>query len=140
MGDCFAYSEINVNSIAVGDFADVRYLRRAPRRQGRYIGAMKLRIREIRTQQGLTQRELGEKAGISISYLSEVESGKKPLNSRRIEKVARALGVSPTDLIDDSSVDPDILDHIRRLQRLSDADREAIIHHAEALDRGSESP
>lgn len=59
---------------------------------------MKLRIREIRRSKGLTLEELADMAGISRSYLNELELGAKTINANRLEQVGRALGVSPESL------------------------------------------
>lgn len=64
-----------------------------------FIGGMKFLIREMRKNQGLTIEELSEKAGISRSYLNELELGAKTINAARLQQVADALGVQPADLI-----------------------------------------
>lgn len=60
---------------------------------------MKFKIREIRKSQGLTLEGLAEKAGISRSYLNELELGAKTINANRLQQVATALGVTPEELI-----------------------------------------
>ena len=60
---------------------------------------LNLRIRELRTDKGLTLVELAEKVGVSTPHLSEVERGKKNLNNHLMVRIAAALGVSPEDLI-----------------------------------------
>ena len=50
---------------------------------------------------GLTQAELAEKAGVTNSFISLIESGKRDIRSVGYETVARiadTLGVSPEDL------------------------------------------
>lgn len=64
---------------------------------------MKLRMKEIRTQKGMTQREVADRAGISVSYYTEIELEKKPVNSNRLEAIAKALRCSVPDLILDQS-------------------------------------
>lgn len=59
---------------------------------------MRLLIREIRKAAGLTLEDLADKAGISRSYLNELELGGKTINALRLEQVAKALGVEPEDL------------------------------------------
>lgn len=48
---------------------------------------------------GLTQAELARRAGLNRSYLAGVESGRRNTSARTIEKLARALDVSPADLL-----------------------------------------
>jgi transcriptional regulator with XRE-family HTH domain len=57
------------------------------------------RIATLREEQALTQAELAERARISPSTLSLIESGKVPHPQvGTIRKIARALGVEPQDL------------------------------------------
>ncbi len=60
---------------------------------------MKLLIRQVRQSQGLSIELLAEKAGISRSYLNELELGAKTINAIRLTQVAEALNVDVEDLI-----------------------------------------
>jgi transcriptional regulator with XRE-family HTH domain len=53
-------------------------------------------IRHYRTQAGLTQAELAERAGLHRTYLSALENGKETEQLRRILHVLRQLGVRMT--------------------------------------------
>jgi transcriptional regulator with XRE-family HTH domain len=53
-------------------------------------------IRHFRTEQGLTQAELAERAGLNRTYLSELESGKETEQLKRLLRVLRQLGVRIT--------------------------------------------
>ncbi len=53
-------------------------------------------IRHYRTEAGLTQAELAQKAGLNRSYLSELESGKETEQVKRLLRVLRQLGVRMT--------------------------------------------
>jgi transcriptional regulator with XRE-family HTH domain len=53
-------------------------------------------IRHYRTEAGLTQAELANKAGLHRSYLSELESGKETQQLQRLLRVLRQLGVRMT--------------------------------------------
>lgn len=49
-------------------------------------------IREMREAQGMSQRELAERAGVNHSYLAQVERGEKTNPSERwLEAVSKAL-------------------------------------------------
>lgn len=95
---------------------------------------MKHRIKQMRLARGWSVEVLAGKVGMSRSYVSEIENGKKNVNNVRLGAFAKAFGVSPIDLIDDDSVGSDIIEHIHRMRRLSEADRSAVIRHAIALD------
>jgi transcriptional regulator with XRE-family HTH domain len=57
------------------------------------------RIREIRVWRGMDQKVLAQLAGFSASYLSQIERGLKPVNSRSVQEAfARALEVAPSEL------------------------------------------
>jgi transcriptional regulator with XRE-family HTH domain len=57
------------------------------------------RIASLREEQALTQADLAEKARISPSTLSQIESGRVPRpHVGTVRKIARALGVEPQDL------------------------------------------
>jgi len=51
-------------------------------------------IRLIRTKQGISQREMAEKAGISQNYLSLIEGNKKMPSNDVIADFSSALGIS----------------------------------------------
>ena len=50
-------------------------------------------IRRRRLELGLTRKELSARAGLSYSYLSEIENGAKRPSSARLESLAGALGM-----------------------------------------------
>ena len=52
----------------------------------------------------MTLEQLAEKAGISRSYLNELELGAKTINATRLDQVARALNVATIDLIEPEPV------------------------------------
>lgn len=52
------------------------------------------RVAKLREERGWKQTKLAEKAGISVTYLSEVENGKRSMGSDVLLRVADALGVS----------------------------------------------
>ena len=57
------------------------------------------RLRELRTQQGLTLQQLSERTHIDVSMLSRLESGKRRLALDHIAGLAAALGVRADDLL-----------------------------------------
>jgi len=52
-----------------------------------------------REHRGFSGRELAQRAGVSASYLSQIESGTKPGSTTALRKLADALGVQIDDLI-----------------------------------------
>lgn len=60
------------------------------------------RLRELRIQRGMTLQEVGERAGIDVSTLSRLESGKRRLALDHLPRLARALSVSTDELLQPS--------------------------------------
>lgn len=58
------------------------------------------RVREARTQLELSQEELAERAGVHWSYLGQVERGQNNLTLHNILKLAAALKVEPSLLVE----------------------------------------
>ena len=57
------------------------------------------RLRELRTERGLTLQQVSDRANIDVSMLSRLESGKRRLALDHIPSLATALGVSADDLL-----------------------------------------
>lgn len=58
------------------------------------------RIRDQRKVRKMSLRVLSEKSGISAGFLCDVELGKRSMTVNTLKKVAKALGVTPSVLID----------------------------------------
>ena len=56
-------------------------------------------LRELRQSRGLSQRELGELAGVSSGTVYRLENGLRGSYPGTIRKLAVALGVTPEDLV-----------------------------------------
>lgn len=56
-------------------------------------------IKVLRTDRGLERKELAELAGISYSYLAEIESGTKQPSSQVLAAIADALGLRSHELL-----------------------------------------
>ena len=64
------------------------------------IGA---RIRRYREQANFTQEQLGAVLGKDSSVISKIESGDRRVLAEELKKIADALGVTVTELLDDNS-------------------------------------
>jgi transcriptional regulator with XRE-family HTH domain len=58
------------------------------------------RIQALRQRRGLTQAELAAKAGISRGYLARLETARQDPTLTTLERLARALRVKVTRLLD----------------------------------------
>ena len=56
-------------------------------------------VRAFREYQGITLRELSGRSGVSLSYLSEIEQGRKPGSLAAMSRIAEALGVTIDSLV-----------------------------------------
>jgi transcriptional regulator with XRE-family HTH domain len=63
------------------------------------LRAIGLAIREVREDRGLSQERLAEIAGLHRTYVSSVERGQRNISLENIHKLALALGVSMTELV-----------------------------------------
>src|SRR3954454_10829142 len=60
------------------------------------------RLRDIRSFRRATLRTIAERAGVSESFLSQVERGRASASVASLRRIAGALGVSVADLFDSS--------------------------------------
>lgn len=58
------------------------------------------RIKNLRTNLGLSQEKLALKAGIDRTYLAGIESGKRNVTVISLEKIIKALEISIKDFFD----------------------------------------
>ena len=58
------------------------------------------RIRELRTQTGLSQEKFALKIGRDRTYFASVEAGKRNIAICNIKKIADGLGVSLSELFE----------------------------------------
>ena len=68
------------------------------RQQLRILGAT---IRQYRTQVGMSQERLAEKAELHPVYVGKVERGEQWISLHALLRVAKALGVRGRDLLRD---------------------------------------
>jgi transcriptional regulator with XRE-family HTH domain len=78
-------------------------------------------IKEWRKHRGLTQEQLAERIGITKSYVSKIESGKKRYDQPFLEAAAVVLQCEPADLLVRDPGDPDgiwsIWDQLKPVER-----------------------
>jgi transcriptional regulator with XRE-family HTH domain len=56
-------------------------------------------VRRLRSKEKLSQKALADKAHVSVSYVSMLERGQRSPPLETIEKMARALRVTPAALL-----------------------------------------
>jgi transcriptional regulator with XRE-family HTH domain len=73
------------------------------------------RIKQLRLAQDLTLKQVGEKAKVSATHLSEIERGKTSPTVGALVRIAHALGREPAQLVDED-VAPAVA-FVRRAER-----------------------
>ncbi len=65
----------------------------------RFIRDFGENIRRVRLKRGLSQEQLAAKAGLHRTAISLIENAERSSTLETVEKLARALKVSPSDLM-----------------------------------------
>lgn len=76
------------------------------------------KIKEIRKQKGLTQKQLGDLCGIADSNIRKYENGKQNPKIETLQKIADALGCDILDLME-IEVEPITTDKMANLLNIS---------------------
>ena len=63
------------------------------------------RVRQQRTLNNLTQEQLAEKTGVSISFIGHIERGEKKASVETVVALCNAMNISPSVLLQDSLSD-----------------------------------
>lgn len=63
------------------------------------------KIRILRKEKGLTQEDLAEKSNLQDSYISGVENGDRNISLLTLEKIIKALDVSPETIFNFNNID-----------------------------------
>lgn len=58
------------------------------------------RLRELRLKTGKTIKQVSIDVGISANYISEIETGKRPLNPKTLKVFCEYFGVKPNELLE----------------------------------------
>ena len=57
------------------------------------------RLRQIRNEKDWTQEELGDRADLSVRYIGQIERNQTTPSIEVLGRLAKALGVSPGELL-----------------------------------------
>ena len=65
------------------------------------------RVRQLRTERGLSQEAFADRAGLHRTYIGSVERGEQNLSLQNIERLAATLGLSLAELFAPFTDKPD---------------------------------
>jgi transcriptional regulator with XRE-family HTH domain len=71
-------------------------------RGGTMPGPIALKLRDLRVERGLTQKQAAELARVTPQTLIDLESGKRPPYMPTLTKIARGYGVPVEELVEES--------------------------------------
>ncbi len=57
------------------------------------------KVKELRQRGGYSQEELASRSGLHRTYMSDIERGERNVSVENIGKIAKALGVKPSELL-----------------------------------------
>ena len=57
------------------------------------------RVKDLRVAQGFSQEELASESKLHRTYISDIERGERNVSIENIERVAQALGIDASELL-----------------------------------------
>jgi transcriptional regulator with XRE-family HTH domain len=95
------------------------------------------RFAEARKKRGLTQKELGQLAGVAQSRIFELEQGTANITVRTLINMSRHLGVDPRSFFPDFGPigDAETADAFAKIRQLADG----LLHVVKSIDERSKS-
>lgn len=85
-----------------------------------YLRIFRSKLLAARKKAGLTQTELGGRAGVKQSYIFELEQGKTNITVKTLVRMARILDVDPRELLPGKPMTPSMEAGIGNLASLLD--------------------
>lgn len=86
-------------------------------------------IKKVRKQKKMTLKQLAEKTGLSISFLSQIERSKSSMTLESLNKVSDALNISPSQFFaNDDQIDTPIKGKEKR-ERSTPPEAESFFHY-----------
>jgi transcriptional regulator with XRE-family HTH domain len=73
------------------------------------------KLRELRKNNNLTLKELSQKSGISVSFISDIENSRRNPSIETLKVLAKALGVSPDEFLKENNIEEKPIDKINKL-------------------------
>lgn len=71
----------------------------SPVEKSKFVRDFGARVQQLREEQGISQEAFAHKAGLHRTAISMIETAKRSSTLETIEKLAKALGVQPCELM-----------------------------------------
>ena len=88
-------------------------------------------LRRLRLAAGLSQREVGERAGVSQSNIAAYEAGRRPMSEDMIERIVRAMRRRPSEAL---------RAHRSEVERIATRHGATAVHVFGSVARGEDGP
>jgi len=86
-----------------------------------------IRIRKLRSEQGLSLRDFGKRAGVHPFHVMSIELGQLSANTKTLRSIAKALGVAPLDLLNHDIEGNDIGHLVEMMRKQPEAVRKIML-------------
>ena len=95
------------------------------------------RIKKARRDKGITQERFAEELGVSVSFVSQVETGEKRFNLERITEVSKILERPISYFIDgyEGEIKGDLEEIVELLKKMSDKQLKLALQVVKAIER-----
>ena len=83
-------------------------------------------LKNHRLKLGITQEDLAEKIGISVKYISKIETGKSGIKTQTLIKYINILGITPNTIYKSFIKNPEVLSSIElsdKIEELSEDEK-----------------
>lgn len=97
-------------------------------------------IKTLREKKGMSQKELISIVGLGAPMYSRIETGKAEPSLTTLEKIAKALGVSLSELFeaddkmsDVNSLDKSLFEKVRLIEALNDEEKKTVFSIVDAF-------
>ena len=94
------HSDKNLMAAAQHTEADLQAIPADPGSDSAFLVAMGRHVRDVRERRGMARKVLAQSAGVSERYLAQLEAGEGNASVLLLRGVARALGMSVTELLE----------------------------------------
>ena len=97
------------------------------------------KIKKLRKEKGLTQKELAERLSINMSHLNRIENGKCQPSIDMLKKFSEYFGISNDYLLSDEEFpevhveNKSLLERVKLIDSLDQEDQKALMHFIDSM-------